>query len=264
MADWGYSNDNGPEVWPKLFPVAAGVRQSPVDIDTDNAAGDNELESRKLAFSYEGQTDLQLINTGAGWKVQVPQEESRLEGGPLGNDIYRLEQFHCHWGETCDEGSEHTVNGKPYSGELHLVHWNTTKYGSFAEAAQYDDGLAVLGIFLEVGEEEHEEIQKICSQLSDIRTKNSTCNLTADINPMKLLPDSLTYWTYLGSLTTPPCSECVTWIVFKKPIKVTDKQLEQFRSMSCSDCDPEEALLIKNYRPPQPIGNRCLRACNCD
>lgn len=64
--------------------------------------------------------------------------------------VYKLEQFHCHWGCTSDRGSEHTVDGRAYAGELHLVHWNCSKYSSFGEAAGYPDGLAVLGVFLTV------------------------------------------------------------------------------------------------------------------
>lgn len=73
-----------------------------------------------------------------------------LRGGPLGSDVYKLEQWHCHWGAANGEGSEHTVDGRAFSGELHLVHWNTSKYNSFAEAAGQEDGLAVLGVFLAV------------------------------------------------------------------------------------------------------------------
>lgn len=61
-----------------------------------------------------------------------------------------MEQFHCHWGCSDNSGSEHTVDGTSYAGELHLVHWNSTKYNSFAEAAGHPDGLAVLGVFLQV------------------------------------------------------------------------------------------------------------------
>lgn len=80
----------------------------------------------------------------------VNGEGSALSGGPLLNDIFQLEQFHCHWGCSDGKGSEHTVDGVSYSGELHLVHWNQTKYPSFDEAAKHHDGLAVLGVFLKV------------------------------------------------------------------------------------------------------------------
>lgn len=75
---------------------------------------------------------------------------TELRGGPLGSDVYKLQQWHCHWGARNGEGSEHTVDGRSFSGELHLVHWNTSKYNSFAEAAGQADGLAVLGVFLMV------------------------------------------------------------------------------------------------------------------
>lgn len=73
-----------------------------------------------------------------------------LRGGPLGSHVYKLQQWHCHWGARDGEGSEHTVDGRAYSGELHLVHWNTSKYNSFPEAAGQADGLAVLGVLLTV------------------------------------------------------------------------------------------------------------------
>lgn len=75
---------------------------------------------------------------------------SNLSGGPLYNDDYVIEQFHSHWGSDVHKGSEHTVDGVCFAGELHLVHWNHTKYSSFAEAAGKPDGLAVLGVFLKV------------------------------------------------------------------------------------------------------------------
>lgn len=75
---------------------------------------------------------------------------SELRGGPLGSDVYKMQQWHCHWGARNGEGSEHTVDGRSFSGELHLVHWNTSKYNSFQEAAGQEDGLAVLGVLLMV------------------------------------------------------------------------------------------------------------------
>lgn len=91
-----------------------------------------------------------ILISGYCWRVDVDGTGSELTGGPLGDNIYKLEQFHCHWGSSNGKGSEHTVDGAAYSGELHLVHWNTTKYPSFGEAAAHPDGLAVLGVFLEV------------------------------------------------------------------------------------------------------------------
>ncbi len=90
------------------------------------------------------------MNPGSCWRVDVIGSGSELVGGPLQDDQYLLEQYHCHWGSSEGKGSEHTVDGKAFDGELHLVHWNKSKYKSFQEAAGHSDGLAVLGVFLKV------------------------------------------------------------------------------------------------------------------
>ncbi|KAJ9592260.1 hypothetical protein L9F63_001156, partial [Diploptera punctata] len=253
-----------PSTWASKFPTAAGTRQSPVDIVTSQAASDTSLHSRPLTWSYVPENTRAIVNTGYGWRVDVDGEGSELIGGPL-EGSYKLEQYHCHWGVSSDVGSEHTVDGNSYAGELHLVHWNSTKYDSCGEAAGYPDGLAVLGILLKVGEP-NPEMQKIVDLIPRIYHRGDKAEITEPIDPLKLLPESFSYWTYLGSLTTPPCSESVTWIVFKEPIDVSEEQLAEFRNLRCykSDegaCDDIEGLIINNYRPPLPLGNRELREC---
>jgi len=262
-ADWGYTDVNGPNTWAERFPDAAGERQSPVDIDTSVAASDATLVDNPLTWSYSPDCCMRIVNTGYGWRVDVNGETTELKGGPL-SEAYKLEQFHCHWGPNSSEGSEHTVDGKAYAGELHLVHWNCEKYDSFKEAAGNSDGLAVLGIFFEAGETEHEELGKVIASIPDIINRGQTVPITSDIDPTAFLPGTQTYWTYLGSLTTPPCSEVVTWIVFKDPITVSEDQLEAFRNIKIVQEEEEEnddVQLRLNYRPPQPLGNRVVREC---
>nr|XP_012219873.1 PREDICTED: carbonic anhydrase 5B, mitochondrial isoform X4 [Linepithema humile] len=110
-----------------------------------------------------------------------------LSGGPLMDDVYKLEQYHCHWGCSDSRGSEHTVDGQAFAGELHLVHWNTSKYKTFAEAAKASDGLAVLGVFLKVGKT-HEEMDKIARLLPYVSHKDEVVEITEPIDPAKLLP----------------------------------------------------------------------------
>ncbi|XP_027851455.2 carbonic anhydrase 2 [Aphis gossypii] len=265
--EWGYEEFNGPMVWPKLFPQAGGLLQSPVNIETSKSTNDMTLKSKLLYWNYCPEMCTKIINTGYGWKVDATGGEgSELSGGPLGHK-YKLEQFHCHWGCTSSKGSEHTVDGMPYAGELHLVHWNCDKYNSFSEAIAHPDGLAVLGVFLQAGTESHNELEKIVSLIPQVALRNQTAEITNSIDPTNLLPEDVTYWTYHGSLTTPPCSECVTWIMFKSPLEVSEKQLNAFRSMRT--WTPEECCseahggpqLVNNYRPPLPLGNRVLREC---
>ncbi|XP_015686335.1 carbonic anhydrase 2-like, partial [Protobothrops mucrosquamatus] len=149
-----------------------------------------------------------------------------LKGGPV-EGIYKLKQFHIHWGSCEGQGSEHTVDGVKYDAELHLVHWNT-KYGAFEEAVKHPDGLAVVGVFLKVGSP-CLGLQKVVDVLDSIKHKEKEANFT-NFDPTGLLPASLDYWTYLGSLTTPPLLECVTWIVLKEPVSVSKEQVNSFAS----------------------------------
>ncbi|KAK8728943.1 hypothetical protein OTU49_008888 [Cherax quadricarinatus] len=262
MVGWGYAKANGPATWPNLFPIAGGRRQSPIDIKCEACQKDSSLS--KIQAVYSGIKVSELSNTGHAWKAQVSGGSSSLKGGPLGTDEYVLEQFHCHWGKTNDKGSEHTVNGKCYAAELHLVHWNKSKFSSFAEAASSDGGLAVLGMFLEVGSE-HEELNKVCKLLPFVQHKGQAITVTEPISPAAFIPKNGSYWTYAGSLTTPPCYESVTWIVYEHPIQVSQTQMDAFRSMKsyhpCETC-PEDELagaLVENYRPPCPLCDRVVR-----
>lgn len=140
----------GPEVWGEKFPLANGIRQSPVNIATSETQQSTDLTQNPLRWQYVPENAKSLVNPGYCWRVDVNGKDSELTGGPLNNDKYLLEQFHCHWGCSDGRGSEHTVDGQAYSGELHLVHWNSTKYKTYQEAAGHHDGLCVLGVFLKV------------------------------------------------------------------------------------------------------------------
>ncbi|KAM6215778.1 carbonic anhydrase 1 isoform 2-T2 [Rhynchocyon petersi] len=179
-----------------------------------------------------------------------------MKGGPLSGS-YRLSQFHFHWGSADDHGSEHTLDGAKFSAELHIVHWNS-KYSSFAEAASKADGLAIIGVFLKLGEA-NPVLQKIINSLSAIKTKGKRAPFT-NFDPSTLLPPSLDYWTYFGSLTHPPLTESVTWIIIKETISISSEQLAQFRSL-LSNAEGEGAVPIKhNHRPTQPLKDRAVKA----
>ncbi|XP_010131819.1 PREDICTED: carbonic anhydrase 7-like, partial [Buceros rhinoceros silvestris] len=79
-------------------------------------------------------------------------------------------------------------------------------------------------------------------------------------NPKCLLPLSLDYWTYLGSLTTPPLNESVTWIVLKEPIRISEKQLGKFRMLLFTSEEDQRIQMVNNFRPPQPLKGRVVRA----
>ncbi|XP_008333021.1 carbonic anhydrase-like [Cynoglossus semilaevis] len=253
---WGYGAANGPDKWAADYPVANGPRQSPINIVSRDAQYDSSLKPLKLC--YDPSNSNSILNNGHSFQVDFLDDvdSSTLTGGPI-SGTYRLKQFHFHWGASDERGSEHTVNGVKFPCELHLVHWNT-RYPSFGEAASEPDGLAVVGVFLKIGAA-NPRLQKVLDALEDIKTKG-TQRTFPDFDAKTLLPGSLNYWTYDGSLTTPPLLESVTWIVLKEPISVSPVQMARFRSLLFNAAGEFPCCMMDNYRPPQPLKGRQVRA----
>ena len=122
--------------------------------------------------------------------------------------------------------------------QLHLVHWNRSQYPSPNVAAGNGNGLAVLGLFLEIDKDghDHPELAKLIPYLDKIPFKENKAILTETILPENFLPEidmkakdskeARRFWTYNGSLTTPPLLESVIWVVFQQPMKVSKKQVK--------------------------------------
>ncbi|KAH3803405.1 hypothetical protein DPMN_131665 [Dreissena polymorpha] len=165
-----------------------------------------------------------------------------LNGGPLGNQQFRLAQLHLHWEADDIRGSEHTIDGKQFAAEIHLVHWNT-KYGSLAKAANKSDGLAVLGIMIKFRKFKHFPSAPVFIDASSSKFQSvekhpffSCVTIPSSLDPINLLPDNIDdFWTYEGSLTTPHLDESVQWIVFKEPVAFSYDQLDALRSLIDSD-----------------------------
>ncbi|XP_006004096.1 carbonic anhydrase 7 [Latimeria chalumnae] len=254
---WGYGTENGPSEWHKSYPVAQGDRQSPIDIVPSQAVHDPNLEP--LSISYDSCISLSISNNGHSVMVEYCDLDDKavISGGPL-KVPYRLKQFHFHWGGKDTYGSEHTVNGQTFPCELHLVHWNSSKYKSFGEAAAAPDGLAVIGIFMDTGNE-HKNMHRLTDALYQVKFKGTTAQFV-NFNPKCLLPYCLDYWTYPGSLTTPPLNESVTWIVLKEPVIISEKQMEKFRTLLFTGEEEDKIRMVDNFRPPQPLKGRTVQA----
>eukprot|EP00117_Sycon_ciliatum_P001183 scpid70372/ scgid6953/ Carbonic anhydrase 2; Carbonate dehydratase II; Carbonic anhydrase II len=244
--------------WQKHFPAAAGKRQSPIDLTKGEY--NEELAGKALQISYKEARECTLVNNGHSVQVNFKPSIGGLTGGPV-TDNFEIAQYHFHWGAGDDKGSEHTVDGKYYPNELHLVHWNTSKFSSVSEAISEPNGLTVLGIFLEAGEE-NVELKKITDRFDKVKHCSQEIPIEDPICLKGLLPeDTKSFWSYDGSLTTPPCYESVNWIVFRKPITVSKEQLAAFRSLdeAKEGSDPEQhQALVDNYRPVCELNDRKL------
>ena len=146
---WDYQNPDAE--WPAIQ-CRTGSFQSPINIEYSRAKKHFSSVKNSLVFSPGYSTPQRGMITNDGHTIKFTVDESNgasISGGPLG-DSYTLAQFHFHWGSRRGQGSEHTINGKNYDGEMHLVHYKSS-YGSFAAAFDdaQPDSLAVVGIFLQ-------------------------------------------------------------------------------------------------------------------
>nr|CAD7202049.1 unnamed protein product [Timema douglasi] len=179
-------------------------------------------------------------------------DEAILSGGPLkGNYIFA--QLHFHWGANDSIGSEDTINNHTFPLELHLVFFKQD-YVSFNHALDFKDGLTVLAVFFEVYGDDNDIYSDIVSHLPRVVNPGTNARLKRPVTLDSLLPSIRhLYFTYEGSLTTPPCSEVVTWIDFKQPILLSARQVNAFRKLRS-----EEGTLTQNFRPVQPLSGRLI------
>ncbi|KAM7538809.1 hypothetical protein Aperf_G00000053494 [Anoplocephala perfoliata] len=247
-ADYGYGPTNGPHTWSLTCHNAAGPRQSPVNIVTRDCYSDPKLPSFKVCVSHNSSQVLirKEHNFQVSFKTNNP---TKLRCGPL-KARYSFLQLHFHWGSYDDWGSEHHVDGHSYAAELHLV-FLKEKYKTVDQASSDPEGVCVIGVFINVGQV---ECQALAPLITALKSSKPGCeveiNKEIDIN--SLIPSTRSYFTYEGSLTTPPCFECVRWIVVAEPLSLSKDQLATLRSMhACETCDTNE-----NFRPPLPLGNR--------
>jgi carbonic anhydrase len=219
---WSYSGEEGPENWGNLSPTfkeAIGDAQSPVNITdiSTKSAGD------EIVFFYED-GDFSIFNNGH--TLQLTPDEGGRSYVVLDGAKYHLRQLHFH------TPSEHTLNGTAASMEIHFVHGN-------------DDGkLAVVGLFIDAGTG-NEAIEAAWNVAPKSRGEAEKIGQSFPLT--SLLPRSLAGVRYEGSLTTPPTTEGVSWMILNEHGEASPEQIRRFTE-----------VIGKNARPIQPLNGRSL------
>ena len=146
--------------------------------------------------------------------------------------LYYIEQLHFHWGKNSSYGSEHAIDNKRYPLEMHLVHYNS-KYQNVTDAilGEARNGLAVISVLFEISKEDNEKLEPIMKRTHAVREVDGEVVSMGfeGLALADLLPRSKDFYTYEGSLTTPPCSEVVSWIVLKEKAAISERQIQLFR-----------------------------------
>jgi carbonic anhydrase len=219
---WSYGEHGGPAEWGELDKGFAACKlgkvQSPIDI-----RGAKATDLPAIKFVYKP-SPLKLIDNGHTIQVNyAPGSSIEVDG-----ERYELVQFHFH------KPSEEKINGKAHDMVAHLVH----------KAA--DGRLAVVAVLLDKGGA-NPTIDTIWKNLPS--TKEKEVSVKTSIDVAKLLPADKGYYTFAGSLTTPPCSEQVRWFVMKSPVKITEGEIAAFGK-----------IYPMNARPTQPVNGRSIQS----
>ncbi|KAK7011733.1 Carbonic anhydrase 14 [Biomphalaria glabrata] len=243
---WSYDGEDGPLNWHKKFPGGCdGKSQSPIDIVPEETTYSRNLKD--FAIWYDPpHPDAKFYIKNNGHTAQVElQGEFYVANGGLPN-VYKAVQFHFHWGHKAHHGSEHTIDGKAYPIELHLVTYNKDLYKDVLEALPRTGGLAVLGVMFEISEEDNPALDTVIKALKHIRPPKSSHRVELPAFSIRdLLPSDITrYYRYNGSLTTPNCFESVIWTVFDRPQTISESQLSEFRRL----------LQVKHKRHRRSLG----------
>ena len=229
---WGYEADNGPDEWGSMdsdwILCAEGREQSPVDLA--NAA---KIDLPQVAIHMPSDQDVEVMNQEGvidaldnGHTIQINTRGT--ERMSVGDQTYALVQFHFH------APSEHTLDGEHFPMEMHLVHQ--------AE----DDSLAVVGVLVEEGAE-NPGIAPLWEQLPRGSGTETTLQIPAEFAEQLFSGDPTGVFHYRGSLTTPPCSEGVSWYVRRTPTQLSKDQIAAFT-----------AVYDHNNRPVQALNDRTL------
>jgi carbonic anhydrase len=223
-AHWDYAGNGGPAQWGQMNPefskCSSGTRQSPIDI-RDGI----RVELEPVQFDYKPSA-FRVIDNGHTVQVNVAPGSSIEVMGRR----YELVQFHFH------RPSEERIDGKQFDMVVHLVH------------KDLEGRLAVVAVLLERGSAQA-VVQGVWNNLP--LEKGEELAARTPLDPNELLPAERRYFTYMGSLTTPPCSEGVLWMVMKQPVQISAEQIGIFAR-----------LYPMNARPIQSASGRLIKESN--
>uniref|UniRef100_A0A8B9MFG4 Carbonic anhydrase-related protein 10 n=1 Tax=Accipiter nisus TaxID=211598 RepID=A0A8B9MFG4_9AVES len=143
---------------------------------------------------------------------------------------------------------------------VQLIHYNHELYTNVTEAAKSPNGLVVVSIFMKVSESSNPFLNRMLNRDTITRiTYKNDAYLLQGLNIEELYPETSSFITYDGSMTIPPCYETASWIIMNKPVYITRMQMHSLRLLSQNQPSQIFLSMSDNFRPVQPLNNRCIR-----
>ncbi|KAL5012366.1 hypothetical protein ScPMuIL_010917 [Solemya velum] len=257
---WNYQSISGPAFWgisnSDWRLCSKGKNQSPINIDPTILLFDPGL--KHLVVEGEEVTG-SLQNRGHDITFDVDEVKTAVNFtlGPLSYK-YRLKLLKFHFGHDNNSGSEHHIGQRSFPAEIQLISYNTDLYKNITHAERSPRGIAVIALFVQIQESDNDEFSVISKLLQDIQFKDDRVEIEA-LNLKNIIPNSMQYITYEGSLTYPGCYETVTWLLINKPIYIGLNQINLLRETREGGRENPQAFMAGNTRPLMPVNQRTIR-----
>ncbi|XP_061164247.1 carbonic anhydrase-related protein 10-like [Saccostrea echinata] len=256
---WMYSGFSGPSNWrinKDWILCSEGKLQSPINISAETLLFDPGLKDI-LVTGNRIMGNLTNLGNDVTFFVRGARSVT-ISLGPLPY-VYKLSQIKFHFGRKDGMGTEHTIDGKRFDAEVHLMAYNSDLFHNYTAAERSPRGLAIISLFIKANRDTtHTEINKITSALSKIQFRGNT-TLIEELSIQSILPENLQYMTYEGSVTQPGCYETVTWILLNRPIFMGEHQLNALRTLRRDTPENPQAFMFDNVRPVQSLHRRTVR-----
>ncbi|XP_058795058.1 carbonic anhydrase 3-like [Phymastichus coffea] len=250
-----YGESNSPEKWHCQYPDAWGCAQSPVNVLTREATVLAPSKSLKWRAYCDEPRAMSIVNDGNTVRLfgcwPCPASRPHLQGGPLAG-VYEFHSAIFRWGPCDEEGSEHCLDYTRYALELQVVHakpgLDTTVDVTSCKIA---DALAVVSFFFQVTSADNPYLDHVVTNLWRVESPGTASHISAFPLEWLFPVFKRKFYTYPGSLTQPPCSEIVAWIIQPEPIAISANQVSQFRKVRSI-----EGPILSNTRPVQKLNDR--------